>query len=119
MDLWKNDKLYDLINEAKVLQSRIYLRKKELKNDSNWSKRFIKLFTNGGVSTAMRILRNGEIEHPILQNNDFIDDMLVREKLEQLHPPSAVVPPDKILEIPLPRVVPHMMICLLTLNQVQ
>ncbi|KAI0986731.1 hypothetical protein GJ496_009955 [Pomphorhynchus laevis] len=39
LDLWKNYKLYDMLNEAKVLQSRIYLRNKELKNDSNWSER--------------------------------------------------------------------------------
>ncbi|KAI0978142.1 hypothetical protein GJ496_006473 [Pomphorhynchus laevis] len=90
-----------------MIQSRIYLKKKELKNDSNWSKRFIKLFTNRRVSTAMSILRDGEIEHPILQNNDVINDMLVREKLEQLHSSSEVASSDKILEIPLPRVVPH------------
>ncbi|KAI0981596.1 hypothetical protein GJ496_009857 [Pomphorhynchus laevis] len=56
------------------------------------------LFTNGRVSTTMRILRDGEIEHPVLQNNDVIDDMLVREKLEQLHPSKAVVSTEKFLK---------------------
>ncbi|KAI0985226.1 hypothetical protein GJ496_006080 [Pomphorhynchus laevis] len=71
------------------------------------------------VSTAMRILRDGEIEHHILQNNDVIDDMLVREKLEQLHQSSAVVPSNKILEIPLPRVVPHHDAMFADIEQVQ
>ncbi|KAI0985646.1 hypothetical protein GJ496_001625 [Pomphorhynchus laevis] len=57
LNLWKNDKFNDLLNEVQVLQNRSFLQKKQPNIQSNLSRRFINLYKGGRVSTAMRVLR--------------------------------------------------------------
>ncbi|KAI0981062.1 hypothetical protein GJ496_003810 [Pomphorhynchus laevis] len=59
-------------------------------------------------SAAMRTLRDGEIEHPVLDTNELCDGITIREKLELLHPsPVSQNLMDMILHYPLPEVIEH------------
>ena len=93
MDMWKEGRLQDLLNEGKAIQNRMVNKKK--KSDSN-EQRFIRLMEQGKISAALRCI--GSLQCGV---HDISPEVL--KVLHEKHPNGNEAEDGSLIQGPLPK----------------
>ncbi|KAI0987583.1 hypothetical protein GJ496_008935 [Pomphorhynchus laevis] len=85
MTMWKSGKLFDLMNESRILQSgRLFGN--AVHNSPSWVKKVCQLVSYKKTSTAMQPLDNPTSQRCVLGVEDRFGGVSVGESLIRLHP---------------------------------